>query len=237
MVSPSQTLAPRGGKAFEEMSYVFRVKEEFCRDGTEPRVTEARLFKFGALTDLGSAKFLTSKKEYPTLIAYLEDNAVSPFKGKWWNPWMFIEVLVKTLELYNSNWISGLAFKDGTTPSDASAYTSTPPTPVLSASIMISFFLATFQIRHNEKKDPAAPSTPRSATLTISDENDHYIKEGPVKLHYHSVQEWHNGSFATEEDIAKDLEENGTAWAHVHVLVDDRWIPGLDFIAIRSTPP
>jgi hypothetical protein len=215
------------------MSYVFRVKEEFCRPGTEPRDTEALLVRTG--TNWMSFEILTSKKRYPTLIEYLEDNAVSPFEGKWWDPWMFIEVLVKTLELYNSNWISGLAFKDGTTPSEPPSYIPTPP-PAPSHE-NVAPFLATFQIRHNKKKDPAAPSTPRSATLTFSDENDHSIKEGPAKLHYHSVHEWHNGSFATEEDIAKDREKNGTAWAHVHVLVDDRWIPGLDFIAMRNTPP
>ena len=235
MASPSQTLAPRGGKAFEEMSYVFRVKKEFCRDGTEPRVTEARLFKFGALTDLGSAKFLTSKKEYPTLIAYLEDNAVSPFKGKWWDPWMFIEVLVKTLELYNSNWISGLAFKDGTEPSEPPSYIPTPsPAPSPKNGDL---FLATFKVRHNKKREPAEPSKLLTATMTFSGENDHYIKQGHGEIHYHSVHEWHNGSYATEEDIAKDLEENGTPWAHVHVLVNGDWIPGVDFIAMRSTPP
>jgi hypothetical protein len=233
MASPSQTLAPSGGKAFRKMAYVIRVDERFLKPGTELRDTEALLIKLG-LTDLNSVRIRTPTKDYDTLEAYLEDCAVSPFKD-WCGAWMFIEVLVKTMELYNSSWINGLTFKDGTAPSDPPTYMLAPPPAPSYASVAP--HLATFPVRHTTRKDPTQPSTPLVAELTFSGPGDYSIKQGPAKLHYDSLSKWHLGGHATDEDIAKDLEENGSPWAHVHVLVDGRWIPGMDFIAMRDTPP
>ena len=232
MASPTHTHAPKGGLPYAKTFYVIRPKKDVCKTD-KASDAEALLVRTG--TNWKSFEIRTRTKVYNEFETYLDDHANSPFKGKWWDPWMFIEVLVKTLELYNSNWIGGLTFKEETTPSEPPSYIPTPsPAP---SPENVGLFLATFQIRHNKKREPAEPSKLLTATLTFSGENDHYIKQGPREIHYHSVQKWHNGSYATEQDIAKDLEENGTPWAHVYVLVNGDWIPGLDFIAMRSTPP
>ena len=235
MPSSSQTLAPSGGDAFSNDTFVIRVVKRFLMPGLTVEDTEAVLVKKGGPTDLNSVMIRTQTKDYDTLEEYLKDNAVSPTKGKWWGGWMFVEVLVKTMKLYNSSWISGQHFKDGTEPSNPPTYIPTqPPVPYYPN---VALHLATFTIRHTERKSPSQPSTPLTAELTFSGPDDDSIKQGLAKLHYDSLSEWHFGGHATDEDIAKDLEENGSPWAHVHVLVDDRWIPGLDFIAMRSTPP
>jgi hypothetical protein len=230
MASPTHTLAPKGGLPYSKTSYVIRPKKEFCKPGTEPSEAEALLVKTG--TNWKSFEIRTPTEVYNDFETYLSVHAVSPFEGKWWDPWMFIEVLVKTLELYNSNWISGLAFKEESAPIEPSSYIPTPP-PAPSPE-NVALYLATFQIRHNKKREPCEPSKPLTATMTFSEENDHYIKQGRAELHYHSVHKWHNGSFATEEAIAKDREKNGTPWGHIHVLVNGEWIPGVDFIAMRE---
>jgi hypothetical protein len=218
------------------MVYVIRADKRFLKPGTNQRRTQALLVKLRGPTDLDldSVRIRTPTKDYDTLEAYLKDYAVSPFKD-WWDAWMFVEVLVKTLDLYNSNWISGMAFKDGTAPSDPPTYMRAPP-PVPSYA-SVAPHLATFLVRHTKRKAPAQPSTPLTAELTFSGLNDYNIKQGPAKINYESLGKWHLGGHATDEDIAKDLEENGSPWAHVHVLVDDQWIPGMDFIAMRDTPP
>jgi hypothetical protein len=235
MSSQSQTLATIGGKAFNKMFYVIQVEERFLKPGTKLRDTEALLMKIDGPTNLEEVIIRTRTKDYATLEAYLEDYAVSPSKGKWWGGWMFIQVLVKNLDLYNSCWISGQHFKDGTAPSDPPTYMPTPP-PVPSYP-NVALHLATFSIRHTTRKSPSQPSTPLTAELTFSGLDDYNIKQGPAKLHYDSLGKWHLGGHATEEDIANDLEENGSPWAHVHVLVDGNWIPGMEFIAMRDTPP
>jgi len=232
MASPSQTLAPNGGLPYAKTFYVIRPTKEVCKTD-KPSDAEALLVRTG--TNWKSFEIRTPTKDYDTLETYLDDHANSPFKGKWWDPWMFVEVLVKTLDLYNSNWISGMAFKDGTTPSDTPTYIPTPP-PVPSYA-SVGLLLATFTVRHTTRKVPAQPSTPLTAELTFSGPTDYYIKDGPAKLHYDSLGKWHLGSFATEEDIANDLEKNGSPWAHVHVLVNGEWIPGADFLTMRDTPP
>ena len=234
MSSQSQTLAPIGGKAFRKMANVIRVDKRFLKPGTELWDTEAILIK-QKLTDLNSVIIRTRTKDYATLEAYLKDYAVSPFKGEWWGGWMFIQVLVKTLDLYNSSWISGQHFKDGTEPSNPPTHIPTPPPVPYYPNVAL--HLATFPIRHTKRKAPAQPSTPLTAELTFSGPDDYSIRCGPVKLHYDRLGKWHLGGHATDEDIAKDLEENGSPWAHVHVLVDGNWIPGMDFIAMRDTPP
>ena len=231
MASPSPTLAPIGRKAFRKMAYVIRVDKRFLKPGTNQRFSEALVVKLGP-TDL--VRIRTPTKDYDTLEAYLEDYAVSPFKD-WCGAWMFIEVLVKTMELYNSSWINGLTFKDGTAPSDPPTYMRAPPLVPSYASVAP--HLATFPVRHTTRKAPAQPSTPLTAELTFSGLDDYSIKCGLAELYYDSIGKWHLGGHATDEDIAKDLEENGSPWAHVHVLVDGRWIPGMDFIAMRDTPP
>lgn len=232
MPSSTHTRAPKGGLPYAKTFYVIRPKKDVCKT-VNPSDVEALLVRTG--TNWKSFEIRTPTKVYNEFETYLDDHANSPFKGKWWDPWMFIEVLVKTLSLYNSNWIGGLTFKEETTPSEPPSYipTSSPaPSPE-----NVGLFLATFKVRHNKKREPAEPSKLLTATMTFSGENDHYIKQGLGEFHYHSIQEWHNGSYATEEDIAKDREKNGTPWGHVHVLVNGDWIPGVDFIAMRSTPP
>lgn len=233
MVFPSQTLAPSGGDAFSNDTFVIRVVEKFLMPGLTVEDTEAVLVKKGGPTDLNSVMIRTQTKDYATLEDYLKDNAVSPTKGKWWGGWMFVEVLVKTMKLYNSSWINGQAFKDGTEPSNPPTYMLTRPPAPHCASVALN--LATYMIRHNTRKEPAQPSTLLTAKMTFRSPDDHYIKHGPVQLHYGNIHQWILGSFATEEDIAKDLEENGSPWGHIHVLVDGQWIPGLEFIAMRDT--
>ena len=153
MASPSPTLAPSGSKGFREMVYVIRADKRFLKPGTNQRRTQALLVKLRGPTDLDldSVRIRTPTKDYDTLEAYLEDYAVSPFKD-WCGAWMFIEVLVKTLDLYNSNWISGMAFKDGTAPSDPPTYMRAPP-PVPSYA-SVAPHLATFPVRHTTRKAP-----------------------------------------------------------------------------------
>ena len=233
MASPTHTLAPSGGDAFSKNTYVIRVAEKFLMPGLTAQDTEAVLVKQGSPTDLNSV-IIRTNKDYATLEAYLEDYAVPPFKGKWWGGWMFVEVLVKTMKLYNSGWINGQHFKEETEPSNPPTYMPTPSPPPYYASVAP--HLATFTIRDDVRMAPAEPSTLRTAKMTFSSKDDHYIKEGPAQLHYHNIDQWRSGIgiSATEEDIAKAREKNGSPWGHIHVLVDGRWIPGLDFLAMRE---
>ena len=236
MPSPSHTLAPSGGVAFSNSIFVIQVDERVLKPGHKAEDTEAVLVKQGGPTDLNSVMISTPTKNYATLEDYLDDNAVAPIKGTWWGGWMFVKVLVKTMKLYNSGWINGQAFKDGTEPSTPPTYMPTPP-PAPRYEIGAAH-LATFTIRDDERMAPAAPSTLRTAKLTFSSLDDHYIIEGQGQLHYGNIDQWRSGIgiSATEEDIAKAREKNGSPWGHIHVLVDGRWIPGLDFIAMRDTP-
>jgi len=235
MASSPQTLAPSGGDAFINRTYIIRVDERFRVPGLTAEDTEAVLVKQGGPTDLNSVMIRTQTKNYTKLEDYLGDNAVSPTKGKWWGGWMFVEVLVKTMKLYNSSWISGQAFKDGTEPSNPPIYMPTPPPAPHYTSVAP--HLATYMIRDDERMAPAAPSTLRTAKLTFSSQDDHYINEGPGQIHYHNIDQWRSGIgiSATEKDIAKAREKNGSPWGHIHVLVDGQWIPGLEFIAMRDT--
>ena len=237
MASPSQTLAPSGGDDFSKSIYVIQVDDRFLMPGHTADDTEAVLVKQGGPTNLNSVMIRTQDKVYGTLETYLEDNAVPPIKGTWWGGWMFVKVLVKTMKGYNSNWINGQHFKDGTEPSNPPTYIPTPaPAPNYAS---VAALRATFTIRDDVRMAPAEPSTLRTAKLTFSSQDDHYINEGPGQLHYGNIDQWRSGIgiSATEKDIAKAREENGSPWGHIHVLVDGRWIPGLDFIAMRETPP
>ena len=234
MASPSLTTAPSGGEAFWNMTYVIQVDERFLMPGHTAEDTEAVLVKQGGPTNLNSVMIRTQDENYATLEAYLEGNAVAPIKGTWWGGWMFVKVLVKTMKLYNSDWINGQHFKDGTEPSNPPTYIPTPaPSPNYAS---VAAHLATFTIRDDVRMAPAEPSTLRTAKLTFSSQDDHHIKEGLAQLHYHNIDQWRSGIgiSATEEDIAKAREENGSPWGHIHVLVGGRWVPGLDFIAMRA---
>ena len=230
MASSSQTLAPSGGKAYEKMTYDIRVKEEFCKPGTKPRNTEAKLVKKSDPTDLDSVIFRTPTGDYTKLTDYLENYAVSPFND-WWDPWMFIEVLVRTVALHNSGWIDGMFFKDGTAPSDPPTYIPTPPPAPSYANVASN--LATFTIRHTTRK-VAMYDDLRTATLTFSALDDYFITEGPTEQYISSLTEWHLGGHATKDNIAKHLATNGEPWAHIHVLVGGEWIIGNDFLAMRE---
>jgi hypothetical protein len=145
---------------------------------------------------------------------------------------MYVEVLVVT-SAYGSAWITGTQFVEETQPSKYEEMMPNPPPTALPRGGP-AYGVATYKIRHCKNTAAAQPSTKETATLTIRDTDDHYIKDR-LGQHYFSLAQWHlKNPFATEEEIAKEHEKNGSPWSHTEVLIAGEWITGCMFLAERN---
>jgi len=232
------TTAPNGGIEYGQRNYVLRVKKQYCYSGKEPTDTEAILVKNGFITDLKDdiQIYTQDGKVHTSIESYLTDHAISPFSQSlgFWMPWGFVDVLAKNT-YYGSNWVDGGNFATKTAPSDVGLCGMPTPAPYTPPSGGVAYGLATYLIRHTKNTAPAQPSTKRTATLTIRNIDDHFIKDS-LEQHYFTLAHWHlMNPLATEEDIEKDLKISGSPWSYIDVKVGDEWVTGINFLAQRRS--
>ena len=225
------TATPTGGSRYAATNYILRVEKKACKEGTEPDQTEAILIKKGLITDIADQIEIHTRsgEVYTSIETYLTANAHSI---RFADPWMYVEVLVVT-SAYGSAWITGTQFEENSQPS-----TSEEMMPNLTPYVLPrggpAYGVATYKIRHYKNTAAAQPSTNEIATLTFQDIDDHYIKD-QLGQHYFSLAQWHlKNPFATNEDIAKDLEKNGSPWSLIDVHVGGKWVTGCMFLAQRN---
>jgi hypothetical protein len=236
------TTAPTGGSRYAATNYILRVEKKACKEGTEPHQTEAILVKKGLVTDItDQIEIHTRRGEvYTSIEGYLDAHAHSV---RFADPWIYVEVLVPTsnsgssripgLSYGESGWIPGMRFEEESQPCTSEEMMHTPPPYVLPRGGS-AYGAATYEIRHYKQTEPAEPSTKRRATLTIKDINDHSIKD-KLGQHYFSLAMWNlNNPFATDDDIAKDIETNGSPWSRIDVLVGEEWVSGTVFLSRRN---
>jgi hypothetical protein len=226
------TTAPTGGSRYAAPNYILRVVKKACEEGTEPHQTEAILVKNGHVTDIADQIEIHTRsgEVYTSIESYLVGR-VSARAPHFANPWMYLEVLVVTSD-YGSGWITGTRFEEESQPCESKEMMINPPPGSIPRG-GAAYGVATYRIRHIKNTAPAQPSTKETAMLTIQNIEDHFIKN-ELGQHYCSLAMWHlKKPFATEEDIAKDLETNGSPWSHIDVKVGDEWVTGCMFLAQR----
>ena len=227
-----KTAAPTGGSRYAATNYILRVEKKACKEGTEPHQTEAIFIKKGLVTDITDKIEIHTRcgEVFTSIDSYLKVNADFPRLG-FVLPCM-LEVLVVTSE-HGSGWINWSRFEDESQPSTSEEMMHVPPPYVLPQG-GAAYGAATYEIRHYTLTEPAQPSTKRRATLTIRDINDHFIKD-KLGQHYFSLPMWNlNNPFATDDDIAKDNETNGSPWSRIDILVGEEWVPGTVFLSRRN---
>ena len=225
------TTAPTGGSRYAATNYILRVEKKACKEGTEPEQTEAILVKKGLVTDIADQIEIHTRsgEVYTSIESYLTANAHSL---RFADPWIYVEVLVVT-SAYGSAWITGTQFEEETQPSKYEEMMPNPPPTALPRGGP-AYGVATYKIRHCKNTAAAQPSTKETATLTIRDIDDHYIKD-QLGQHYFSLAQWHlKNPFATDDDIANDIEKNGSPWSRIDVLVGEEWVSGTVFLSRRN---
>ena len=221
-----------GGPSYDRKIYTIRVAENYT---DSPKDTEAVLHKLGSQWDferisihLRGGRVFTGKDALRNYL--LAQGVVVTF-----HPTTYVEVFVPDSSSY---WKSWHQFEDNSRLADGAPILLVPESlerrDVLPR--LFALMLVTYDIRHHINTAPGLCETrKRSGTLTIQDSHNHYIKDELGDQHYLSLAHWHlMNPFATEEDIAKDLETYGSPWSHIDVKVGDEWIQGTDFLAMRE---
>ena len=221
-----------GGPSYDKKIYTIRVAENYA---DKPNDTEAVLHKLGSQWDferisihIRDGRVFTGKD---ALRNYLLAQGVKVL----FHPTTYVEVFVPDSSSY---WKSWHHFEENSMLADGAPILLVPESletrDVLPR--LFALMLATYDIRHHKNTAPGLSETrKRTGTLTIQDSHNHYIKDELEDQHYFSLAHWHlMNPFATEEDIAKDLETYGSPWSHIDVKVGDEWIQGTDFLAMRE---
>lgn len=227
-----------GGTSYEKDFFTIRVAPNFANTPLAPSIndvkdTEAVLHKLGAPWDLERISIHIRDGRVFTGKDALRDYLLAEGVKVIGNPTNYAEVLVPCPCSY---WKSWHQFEDNSKLAEGAPILIVPESLEKPDVLPLPFklMLATYEIRHHKNTAPAQPSTKDTATLTIQNSDDHFIKNH-LGLHYSSMAMWHlNNSFATEEDIAKDFAANGSPWSHIDVKVGDEWITGDTFLAQRS---